>query len=139
MWGSTDMMARVICDGLSSVGTVVKQMCLSACHRSDVAAEMMDAGALIVGSPTLNNQLYPTIADCMVYLKGLKPRPRAGGTFGSFGWSGESLKHLDDTMVALGFENLGQVKAKYVPCTKTLKECWDLGRKIGMHVAETLQ
>ena len=134
MWGSTDLMARTICDGLSSTGVAVKQICLSQSHRSDVATELLDAGALVVGSPTLNNQVYPTIADAMSYIKGLKPRPRPSATFGSFGWSGESTKQIEEALTAMDFENLGQVKAKYVPDHKLLQECWELGRLVGERV-----
>ncbi|MCL1894244.1 MAG: FprA family A-type flavoprotein [Holophagaceae bacterium] len=138
MWGSTNLMASAICDGIACTGVSVKQLCLSTFHRSDVATEIMDAGALVVGSPTLNNQLYPTIADSLTYLKGLKLKPRVCGTFGSFGWSGESIKYLDEIMASLGFENLGQVKTKYVPDEKVLNECHDLGRRIGNHLTNTI-
>ncbi|MDR0499133.1 MAG: FprA family A-type flavoprotein [Holophagales bacterium] len=139
MWGSTELMANAICEGLSETGVNVKLLPLSVSHRSDVAAEILDAGALIAGSPTLNNQVFPTIADNMTYLRGLKPKPRICATFGSFGWSGESLKHLDEIMAALGFESIGQVKAKYVPDDKVLRECLELGRKAGTRVMDTLK
>jgi flavorubredoxin len=131
MWGSTDLMARAISDGLASTGAGAKQMSLSSVHRSDAAAELLEAGALIVGSPTLNNQVFPTVADAMSYLKGLRPKPRPCATFGSFGWSGESVKHLEEMLGALGFEHLGQAKAKWVPDAKALEECWGLGQKVG--------
>jgi flavorubredoxin len=131
MWGSTNLMAGAISDGLASIGVSVKQMSLSSGHRSDAAAELLEAGALVVGSPTLNNQVFPTVADAMSYLKGLKPKPRPCATFGSFGWSGESVKHLQETLAALGFEHVGQAKTKYVPDAKMLQECWELGQKVG--------
>ena len=49
----------------------------------------LDAGALVVGSPTLNNGVFPTVADVLTYIKGLKPRNLFGAAFGSYGWSGE--------------------------------------------------
>jgi flavorubredoxin len=59
--------------------------------RSNVATEILDAGAVVVGSPTLNNNMYPTVADLLVYLKGLKPKNLVGAAFGSYGWSGEAV------------------------------------------------
>jgi len=64
-------------------------------HRSEVVYEVLDAGALIVGSPTLNNNILPQMADVMTYLKGLKPANLIGAAFGSYGWSGESVRDLE--------------------------------------------
>ena len=65
MWDSTDVMARAIAEGLIHSGASVKVMPLSGSHRSDIATELLEAGALIVGSPTLNNQMFPTVADAV--------------------------------------------------------------------------
>ena len=48
-------------------------MSMNETHRSEVVYEVLDAGALIVGSPTLNNNILPQMADVMTYLKGLRP------------------------------------------------------------------
>ena len=45
-------------------------MHLRACHRSDIITEILDAGAVLVGSPTMNNGLFPTVMDFLTYLKG---------------------------------------------------------------------
>ena len=92
MWNSTELMARAICEGLEKENVVVRLLPLRAVHRSDVAMEILDAGALIVGSPTINNNIFPTLADVMNYLKGLKPKNLIGAAFGSYGWSGEAVQ-----------------------------------------------
>ncbi|MEA3471171.1 MAG: FprA family A-type flavoprotein, partial [Thermodesulfobacteriota bacterium] len=73
MWHSTEMMARAIEEGLVAGGARVKIMSMGSSHRSDVAYEVFDAGALVAGSPTLNNNIFPTMADVLTYLKGLRP------------------------------------------------------------------
>jgi flavorubredoxin len=50
--------------------------------------EVLDAKAIIVGSSTLNKGLFPTLADFLTYMKGLKPKGKIGAAFGSYGWSG---------------------------------------------------
>jgi len=76
MWKSTGMMAQALSEGLVEGGTEVRLMALGQSHRSDVATEMLDAGALLVGSPTLNGQMFPTVADVLTYLRGLQPKPQ---------------------------------------------------------------
>ena len=72
MWGNTEKMARAIGEGIADAGAEAKVMSLKANHRSDVAGELLDAGVLIVGSPTLNNNIFPSVTDVLTYLKGLK-------------------------------------------------------------------
>ena len=47
-----------------------------------------------MGSPTLNNGMMPRMADMLTYMKGLKPTNKVGAAFGSYGWSGESVKDI---------------------------------------------
>ena len=59
---------------------------------------MLQSGALVVGSPTINNQMFPTVADLLSYVNGLKPANLIGAAFGSYGWSGEGVKMVNDTL-----------------------------------------
>ncbi len=136
MWGSTARMADAVADGITETGVEAKQMPLSGCHRSDVATQILEAEALVVGSPTLNNMLFPTVADVMSYLKGLKPRGLVAGAFSSYGWSGESLKQITEYFEAMKLEIAGEVGTKYVPNEAALLECSKLGKIIGKKVLE---
>ena len=136
MWHSTEKMAVAIADGIRSAGVGVKLMSLEACTRSDVAAEVMCAGALVVGSPTLNNQMYPAVADMLCYLKGLRPKNVLAAGFGSFGWSGEAVAQIYEQFAAMKLESAAEgLKIKYVPTDADLKNCFDYGMKIGEKVA----
>ena len=136
MWHSTEKMAVAIADGIRSAGVGVKLMSLDACTRSDVAAEVMCAGALVVGSPTLNNQMYPAVADMLCYLKGLRPKNVLAAGFGSFGWSGEAVAQIYEQFAAMKLESAAEgLKIKYVPTGADLKNCFDYGMKIGEKVA----
>ena len=132
MWKSTELMARAVCEGLEKENITVKLLSLRAAHRSDVALELLDAGALVVGSPTLNNTVFPTLADVMYYLKGLRPKNLVGAAFGSYGWSGEAVKQLEALLTEMKIDIVGEgVRAEYVPDDETLKRCFDLGKQIG--------
>jgi flavorubredoxin len=97
-----------------------------------VAYELLEAGALICGSPTLNNHLLPQMADVMTYLKGLKPRNLMGAAFGSYGWSGESVRQLNDILVEMKVEKVGEgIRVKHRPDAGVLADCYALGREIG--------
>ncbi len=139
MWGSTAMMARAIAEGLIADGADVKVMSLAENHRSDIVTELLDAGALIVGSPTMNNQVFPSLADTMTYIRGLRPKHLVGACFGSFGWSGEAPKQLksvlDDLEIPLVADPL---RINYVPDGAAIGQCRDLGTQIARAMKDQL-
>ncbi len=137
MWGCTGTMARIVGEGIVSEGISTKLMPLSGSHRSDVAYEMLVAGAMVLGGPTINNQLFPTMADIISYLKGLKPKNLVGGAFGSFGWSGESVKFLKAALEEMEVNIVGEVKTNYSPDDECLKACFELGRNIALKLKES--
>ncbi len=132
MWKSTEKMAEAIAEGIFYEGAKVKLIPLGVSHRSDIATEILEAGALIVGAPTINNQVYPTLADALTYLKGLKRLNLVGGTFGSYGWSGQSVNILTQWLEEMKVKIVTEpIKVKYVPTEEDLMKCFDMGRKIG--------
>jgi flavorubredoxin len=139
MWKSTDLMARAVGEGLGAGGAQVKLMPLSGNHRSDVATEVLDAGALVVGSPTLNNTVFPTVADVLSYLKGLRPKGLIGAAFGSYGWSGEATKDIKEALMEMKVELVAEpVRVKYVPDSAELRQCHDLGLLVASKLKEKL-
>ncbi len=140
MWQSTAKMADAIGDGLTSGGAKVTLMPLSACHRSDVATEIMDAGALLVGSPTLNSNLFPTVADVLTYLQGLKPQNLIGTAFGSYGWNEAAVRKIEDILTSMKVELVSDpVTVKYVPNNDDLEKCHSLGELVAEKLLERCQ
>jgi len=136
MWGSTHRMARAIEEGLAAGGISARLLPLGSSHRSDAATELLDAGALIVGSPTINNGIFPTVADAMSYLKGLKPVNLIGAAFGSYGWSGESVKELNEILRAMRVELVSEgISVRYVPAPDALARCASLGATVAQRLA----
>ena len=131
MWHSTEKMARAISEALAQTGIKVKLLSMNETHRSEVVYEVLSAGALIVGSPTLNNNILPQMADVMTYLKGLKPANLIGAAFGSYGWSGESVKDLEGLLKEMKVEIVAEaVSVKNVPDSGILEKCSELGKTI---------
>jgi flavorubredoxin len=131
MWHSTEAMAEEIVAGLAAEGMEAKPMHLRSCHRSDVVTEAFDAKAIVVGSPTLNNGLFPTVADFLTYLKGLKPKNKLAASFGSFGWSGEAAKLVAAELTGMGLEMVeAPLRQQYVPDQEGKENCFELGRRI---------
>ena len=135
MWQSTKRMAEAIAEGIALQGVTVKPIHIRSSHRSEIMTEVMYAKAIVVGSPTLNNQMLPTVSDILTYMKGLKPANKIGAAFGSFGWSGEAPKLVRKELEEMKFEMIDpNLRIKYVPDAQGLEACLDFGRKIGRAV-----
>jgi flavorubredoxin len=140
MWGSTARMARAIADGLREAGVSARLMSMSGSHRSEVATELLEAGALLVGSPTLNRNIFPSLADVMTYLKGLAPRNLIGAAFGSYGWSSQAVGQLTDLLRQMDVEVIDEgVAAVYVPDVEALERCRTLGRRVADRLTERIK
>ncbi len=138
MWESTEKMAEAIADGLMDANINTKLMHARSCHRSDVITELLDARALIMGSPTLNNQMFPTLMDTITYIKGLKPVNKIAAAFGSYGWSGEAVKYINKEFEEMKFDIVDPgIRVQYVPTADDLKNCFEMGAKIGKMINES--
>ena len=135
MWNSTDKMARAIADGATSQGVEVKLLKLRASNNSEAVTEILDSKAVFVGSPTINNGIFPTIGGFLTLVIGLKPRGKLWGFFGSFGWGGGAVKGMGEIAKNAGFDVFQQsVEVKYVPDKEDLKKCFEVGQQIAQKI-----
>lgn len=132
MWHSTEKMAKAVAAGLQDEDISVKVLNLRYNHRSDVMREVLNASAIVLGCSTLNNGLLPRMAGFLMYMRGLRPTNKVGAAFGSYGWSGESVKLLNQAMEEMNFDIVDQgFRVKYVPEESDLQKCVELGRAVG--------
>jgi flavorubredoxin len=140
MWGSTEKMALAVADGLCAGGATPVVLPIRRSHRSDITTEVLEAGALLVGSPTINRQMFPTLADALTYLKALGPPKLIGAAFGSYGWSGEAVGYvnriLEEMKVRLVSDGL---RVQYVPDEEALNECRALGGLVAERLRELVE
>ncbi|WP_156161090.1 MULTISPECIES: FprA family A-type flavoprotein [unclassified Methanosarcina] len=131
MWGSTEIMANEIAETVREAGVEVKLLNLRKNTRSHIMKEMLDAAAFAVGSPTLNNGIFPTVGDFLVYIKGLRPQKKKAMAFGSYGWGGGAVKTIEQELKNAGIEVLEPgLQARYRPYEKELEKCRKLGEQL---------
>ena len=139
MWGATEKMALSVCEGIRDGGIEVMPISLQHHDRSFIATQVLLSGAVVFGSSTLNNNMLPTMADILCYLKGLRPKNRIGASFGSFGWSGEAVKQMNQQLEEAGIKLISEgVRKKYCPDLKSGEDCYNLGQVIAEKLKEIL-
>ena len=126
MWNSTDKMARVITEAFGNSGIPAKLFDLKGNHYSNIVPELLTSKYIAVGSPTLNNQMMPSVASFLCYLKGLSPKNREAFAFGSYGWSGQSIELVEKELEACGFHIcMDKIRINYVPSETQLHELYE--------------
>ncbi len=131
MWGSTEKVGLAISEGLMSAGIDVKVFRLRDTHNSDIIAQILEAKAVLIGSPTLNNGLFPTVASFLTYMKGLKPQKKIGTVFGSYGWGGGAKRYAEAELKASGIELIeNDLDYNYRPTEEELLKAEEFGRAL---------
>ena len=136
MWRSTEKIANALFEGIAGEGIEVKLHRLANVSNSEVITDVLDAKAVLVGSPTLNNGLFPTVASFLTYLKGLRPQKKYGGFFGSYGWGGGAKREAEAMIKAAGLELVeSNLDFKFRPDEIELKKAIEYGKEIAKKVA----
>jgi anaerobic nitric oxide reductase flavorubredoxin len=135
MWESTDKMARAIAAGICSQGVEAKILKLRSSTNTEAVTEVLTSKAVLAGSPTLNNGIFPTMGSFMTYITGLKPRGKLWGFFGSYGWGGGAVRGLMEMAKKAGFETYEPtVEIKWVPDEADLKKCFEFGQQFAQKI-----
>lgn len=131
MWHSTEHMAYAVVSGLEENGVPARLMSVKENHHSAIMTELADCGAVVAGCPTHNNGILPNMAAQLAYMKGLRPQNRVGGAFGSFGWSGEAPKQLQEALASMQMEMPAEpVRCNWAPNKDAYRACHELGKVV---------
>lgn len=135
MWGSTERMAEAITEGVRSQGVPVTLMRLTDTDRSMVMREVLRSRIVAVGSCTMNNGMFPTVADITTYMRGLRPKDRRAAVFGSYGWGGGASKAIRENLEAAGFElPFPDLDIRYAPMKEGVERCIAYGVELAKSI-----
>ncbi len=106
MWEGTAKLAHEISREISKQrpNTVVKVFSISKSDKNEVMTEVFKSKAIVVGSPTVSNSILSSVAGWLEFLKQLKFKNKKAAAFGCYGWSGESVKILQERLRDAGFD-----------------------------------
>ena len=123
MWHSTELMANAVTEAFRQKGIPAALYDIKVNHLSDIMTDVFTSKYLAVGSPTINNQMMPTIASFLCYLKGLAPKNHKAFAFGSYGWGGQSIGLVEEELKAAGCEIcLEKIRIANIPSKEQLDE-----------------
>jgi flavorubredoxin len=137
MWHSTERMIEPLVAGLREESMDTKVIKLRATPASVAVKEFWRSRGTLIGSPTLNNTIFPPVGDFMFMLKGLRPRNRIVSAFGSFGWGGGAVKEILSMCEALKLEVMEPgIGFKYKATPEEEEKCYEYGREFARRTRE---
>lgn len=135
-YGSTTLMAQTIRDGAEEIPGVRVSLYDMEGGDTDLFIDLVeDADGILVGSPTINGDAVKPAWDLISSFAKICVKGKLAGAFGSFGWSGEAIRMLEDRLRGLKMRlPVEGVRVKLIPSSEELEACRRFGREIGEHL-----
>ncbi|MHC4787772.1 MAG: flavodoxin domain-containing protein, partial [Planctomycetota bacterium] len=131
MWKGTRRMAEAIAEGLSGSGVDCKLLHMATTDRNDALVEVFKSRCVVVGSPTLNNGVLPTIMPILEELRGLKFQNKLGAAFGCYGWSGQAVRLIEEHLSRCNIPIVREgIRCKWQPDSEGLEACRAFGGEL---------
>jgi flavorubredoxin len=133
MWNGTRVMAENIATGIQSSDRLVniKLFNIAKRDKNNIITEIFRSKAIVMGSPTINRGVLTSVAGMLEEIKGLNFVGKKAAAFGSYGWSGESVKNILDSLAKSGFDVVDEgLKIMWNPDEKNIKQCIEYGKKL---------
>lgn len=128
-YGNTAKMAEEITEGANSVeGVRVSLYDLEGGETDPFVDLIEEADALLFGSPTINGDAVKPVWDLLSSLAVVSLKGKLGGAFGSYGWSGEAVRMIEDRMRGLKMKiPQDGIRVKLIPTEEELATCREFG------------
>jgi anaerobic nitric oxide reductase flavorubredoxin len=137
MWHSTERMVVPIVQGVKDQGVDTRVVKLRATPMSVAIKEFWKARGTLIGTPTINNVMFPSVAEFLYHMGGLRPKNRMVGAFGSFGWGGGAVKEAYEQFKKMGLEAVEPgLQVVYRPSAEDEEKCYNFGKGFAEKVKE---
>lgn len=133
--GNTRNMADVIKTELESQGFEVSDFALSGMRDDDYRNALEQADVLVIGTPTIQRDAPPHVWHALSLISSVTPKSKVAAVFGSFGWSGEAVKMVEQRLTGLKYKFAAEgISFRFTPTAENLESC----RKFAEQIAGTV-
>lgn len=131
-YGNTARMAEAVYAGASEIeGVRVSLYDLEGSEVAPFVDLIEEANGIVFGSPTINGDAVKPVWDLLSSLAVINTKGKLGAAFGSFGWSGEAVRMVEDRMRGLKMHlPVPGYRIKLIPDESELHACCDFGRDV---------
>jgi flavorubredoxin len=136
MWNSTEKMIQPMAETLASEGIEITQHNLTVADIADVAKDLVDSRAIVLGAPTALSGAHPLAVYATYLVKVLRPPTKYGVVLSSYGWAGGAVKHIQETLGPTKMEVVGALEINGPPTEKDVNQIIELGKNLAKKIKE---
>ena len=136
MWNSTEKMIKPIVETLASEGIEIVVHNLVSADIADVAKDLVDSRAIVLGAPTVLGGAHPLAVYGAYLVKALRPPLKFGVVLSSFGWGGGAIKHVQEVLGPSKMEIVGAMEINGPPTENDIVKITELGKTLAKKIKE---
>ncbi len=132
-YGYTEEMANKIAEGLKRAGKIkIDQADIQSIQLGDLEEKIVMCDAIIIGSPTINQNTLMPIYKLFGLINPIRDKGKLAAVFGSYGWSGEAVKLIEDHLKNLKFNVILEgISEKFYPNNEKSERLVEFGKAFG--------
>jgi flavorubredoxin len=134
MWQSTEAMVEAMVESLLAEGLEVTLHNLVHADLGDVARDLVDSRAIVLGTPTVLGGMHPMAIYAAHLVKALRPPLKYGVVLSSYGWGGGAVKQAAEILEPTKLEVVGAVEINGPPTDEVYGQIAELGRQLAAKV-----
>jgi len=137
-YGCTQRMAEEFEKAFRSIGNFEVELVNIIYHDLiEIKSKIEQADALLFGSPTINRDAVKPIWDVLSVVDVFKNKGKPCCVFGSYGWSGEAVKMLEERVKGLKLNLFEEgIRVNFVPSKQELEKAFDYGTRFAKLLIE---
>ncbi|MEM3696794.1 MAG: FprA family A-type flavoprotein [Candidatus Bathyarchaeia archaeon] len=136
MWNSTEKMIQPITETLASEGIEIALYNLASADIGDVAKDLVDSKAIVLGAPTVLGGAHPLAVYAAYLVKALRPPLKFGVVLSSYGWGGGAIKHVQEILGSSKLEVVGALEINGPPTENDIKQIINIGKALAKKIKE---
>lgn len=141
-YGNTEKIGEKIGEGIKAAGDVdVETMDVELVDLDIIKEKVEESTAIIIGSTTINQNTLLPIYKLLSMIDPITNKGKLSGAFGSFGWSGEAVKIIQDNLKNLKlklYDDKG-LKVNFIPFDEALEKAYEYGKGFGEKLVENVK
>jgi len=129
--GNTRGMGGVIRAELEKQGLEVSEFALCGMRDDDYRNALEQADVLVIGTPTIQRDAPPHVWHALALISSVTPKTKLAAVFGSFGWSGEAVKMVEQRLEGLKYKLAApSVSCRFTPTEENLEACRNFAEQV---------
>jgi flavorubredoxin len=127
-------MIHQIAETLASEGIEIVQYNLTSADIGDVAKDLVDSKAVVLGAPTVLGSAHPLALYASYLVKLLRPPTKFVVILSSYGWGGIAIKHIQEILGPSKIEVVGTMEVNGPPSENDIKQIIELGKTLARKI-----